>query len=508
MRVATTFGKPLPRRELTARNASEPFRILVLADLGGDRPWTGPLTVDRDNLDEVFGRLHVHRSLQRSPNEPPMPVTFSKPDDLHPDRLFSTLDVFAALRRRRARLEDDATFAAEAAAIRGGDSASPPPNAATDAAGPPAAATGTPDASPPPSATDVLSAAVEQTAASQKPVEQQLAEGTFDVDALVRRIVAPYVVDQPDPRKPEFLAAVDAAISDTMRDLLHHPDFQSLEAAWLGVRMLVRRLETDATLQISLMNVSKQQLAEDLCGREDLSGSQLGKRLIDDTSVEGADPWTLVVGDYRFDGSDQDVDLLGRLAEVHAAAGAVFVAGADPSVVGCADLSATPDPDDWGSVSEDQRTAWQAVRSRSAAAHVVLLLPRILARRPYGTDSDPIESFRFEEVPDGRVHDAFLWMNSAFAAATQLGQSFSQHGWTCGSTREPELDNLPVHVFDDAGESVLKPCAEVELPLRAAERLAAAGLTAVLSVRDRDSVRIPSLIPLAESAETVTGRWQ
>jgi type VI secretion system protein ImpC len=500
MRVSSTFGNPLPKPDSEIADTQDTFRILVLTDVGGSVPWGKPVTVDRDNIDEVMQRLNVRLSIDAQPDLPAVEVPFSELDDFHPDRLFERLEIFASLRRRRQRLQDDATFAEEADAIRATED--------VPRESPPGAAEPTRSESPPVAAPkELLSAALEQTQAARKPIVQQIAEGSLSVDALVQRLVAPYVLDKPDARKPEFVAAVDRAISATMRNVLHHPAFQQLEAAWLGIKMLVRRLETDSTLQISVLNVSQQQLREDLCGSDELDASKLYKLLVESTGVAGAEPWTAVVGNYTFDASADDTALLGRIAQVHAAAGTVFVSGVSPGVVGCSDLAEAPDPDDWSPVSDEQREVWQSLRSLPATASVILALPRILGRRPYGNETDPIDSFQFEEIPDGNAHEQFLWVNAAFAVTTLLGQSFSHSGWSLTASWKPGLEDLPIHVYEDDGEELIKPCAEVELLLRAGNVFAESGLTAVHSVRDHDSIRIPSLLPLSSTMQSVASCW-
>ena len=500
MQVSTQFGRPLPKRDAVSLGTSSPFRLLVLGDFGRDTSWGKPVSVDRDNIDDVLQRFNVRVEISGGANVPDVEIPVREMEDFHPDRLFQQLDLFAALRDRRQRLEDDQTFTAEAEAILAaqGRTDDSKPTLQSEPA-PPAT-----HASP----SELLSEALEQTEAIQKPIAQQIAEGSLNIDDFVRRLVAPYVIDKADPRQAEFIDGVDDAIAETMRQLLHHPAFQYTEAAWLGIKMLVRRLETDATLQIGLVNISKQQLAEDLCGNDDLTKSELYKLLVDDTDVAGAEPWTVVVGNYTFGASLNDTNLLGRVAQVHAAAGSVFVAGASPSIVGCEDLPALPDPDDWTPLTGEAARTWQALRTLSATAHVALAMPRVLARRPYGADTDPIDSFRFEEIADGRVHHDYLWINAAFVVATLLGRSFSHAGWSLSAAWSPELDGLPIHVYSDDDESVLKPCGEVELILRAGSVLSDSGLTAVHSVRGQGSVRIPSLRSLSLTEESVAGPWQ
>jgi type VI secretion system protein ImpC len=100
-------------------------------------------------------------------------------------------------------------------------------------------------------------------------------------------------------------------------------------------------------------------------------------------------------------------------------------------------------------------------------------------------------------------------MNGAFAAATLLGDGFSRSGWNLSvELLAKELGSLPIHVYKQDGKSVVKPCAEVELQLRADQRIADCGLTAIYSIRGQDSVRIPTLRSLSANNNSLAGAWQ
>ncbi len=503
MQTSTSFGMPLPEGSNPQPARSDPFRILVLGDLGSDRPWSDPVRIDRDNFGRVFQQFQVRVRLGDQADFPGTDISFAALDDFHPDQLFEQLKLFASLRERRARLADDTTFRDEAGAILAAGGKGPvPADSAEEKTSGPVAESGV-DSGP----ADLLLQSLELTETSRQPVIDQIIEGHLGIDELVRRTVAPYVADRADPRQAEFIAGVDVAIAAAMRGVLHDPEFQRLESVWRGIRMLVRRLETGPELQIHVVHVPRQQLVADLTGDDDLTRSRL-YRMLRAASENGDTAWSVVVGDYGFDASQADVDVLGRLAQIHASQGAVFVAGACPRIVGCESFAATPDPDDWTMPDAESSARWQALRALPSASSVVLALPRFLGRLPYGAQTDPTDAFEFEEIPDGREHEHCLWINSAFAVAIQLGRSFSEQGWSLASDWIRELDGLPVWLHSRDGETEMKPAGEIELVLRAGNRLAEGGMTPVHSVRDEGTVLIPALRSLSLQQEDVAGRWE
>ena len=151
-----------------------------------------------------------------------------------------------------------------------------------------------------------------------------------------------------DPQQPQLIAQVDAAIRGHMLALLHHPDFQALEAGWRSLYFLTRRLETGTLLKLYILDRSKAEISADLGKGEDLNSSSLYRLLVDQAAGSpGAEPWAVVAGNYTFDRTKEDIELLGNLAKIAQQAKTPFLTGASPLVIGCPSVTETPDPDDW-----------------------------------------------------------------------------------------------------------------------------------------------------------------
>src|SRR5262249_42515718 len=151
--------------------------------------------------------------------------------------------------------------------------------------------------------------------------------------------------------------------------------------------------------------------------------------------------------------------------------------------------------------------AWAAVRRLAEAPYLGLALPRFLLRLPYGEDTAPTEQFRFEEMPEGSSHEAYLWGHPALLCVCLMAQAFSQFGWGFRPGILDEVDGLPVHVYHTAGEGRAKPCAEVVLSERAIERMLRKGLMPLLSLPGRDAVRVVRFQSLADPPTPLAGRW-
>jgi type VI secretion system protein ImpC len=490
-----------------------PFRILVMGDFSGQGRSAGPppvaqrkvLRVDRDNIEEVLARLapSVKVPLGHNPQEH-VAIAFGELEDFEPHRLFARLSVFESLGDLRERLQDPARFAAAAAEIKGWGTSpdkGAPPSSEHSPKGP---------GSAPISPENLLEQMLGET---ESPLSLKAAGLTgqplgSDWDRFLKEIVAPHQVPGADPRLPEFEAVLDEAISAHMRTILHHAEFQVLEAAWRGLDLLVRRLETDETLQLSLLDVTRAALAADLMNVDDLSSTGTYRHLVERTvGTAGGQPWAVLVGLYTFGPNQQDLELLANMARIASAAGAPFLAAADSRLLGCPSLANTTEPRDW-QVDAVAQEAWSQLRARPESVFLGLTLPRFLLRLPYGEDAHPAEGFAFEEMSAGSSHESYLWGNPAVVSALLLGQSFSQSGWNLRPGEIEGIAGLPVHIYQDGGERQAKPCAEVLLHERAVEHILDMGLMPLLSVQGRDAACLARFQSIATPSAPLAGRWQ
>ena len=475
-----------------------PFHIAVLGDFSGrenrgliDPKLEGrkPVMIDRDNFDDMIARLSPELHLPLGGSEGPrIPIRFRELDDFHPDRIFERLKVFQALRDIRERLNDRATFEEAAGQVRSWSGSAPVQKASP------------PPGTPPDVSRLSARQLFEQTisATESRTGAARPARALDDFQTLLREMVAPYVEPKPDPQKADLVAQVDAAVSGQMRALLHHADFQALEAAWRGVWFLIRRLATDVNLKVFLLDIAKPELAADLVATYELL-------------IEGAprsEPWAVLAGNYIFDQSADDTQLLGRMAAVARHASAPFLAAASPRVLGCDSLAETPEPRKWRRDSErNGADSWDALRRLPQASWLGLALPRFLLRLPYGKQTESIEQFTFEEFPEAPLHEGYLWGNPTFACAYLLGEAFTESGWQLRPGEVNQISGLPAHIYRADGESHLKPCAEALLSEHAAEAMLDTGLMPILSLKGSDSIRLVRFQSIATPLTALSGRW-
>ena len=118
-----------------------------------------------------------------------------------------------------------------------------------------------------------------------------------------------------------------------------------------------------------------------------------------------------------------------------------------------------------------------------------------------------MESFPFEEMPGTPRHQEYLWVNPAFACACLLGQASSSYGWMLRPGAVREIKGLPLHVYEEAGEKRLRPCAELLMTVSDAEHVLEQGLMPLVSLKNQDAVRLLRFQSLAEPLAPLSGRW-
>jgi type VI secretion system protein ImpC len=417
-------------------------------------------------------------------------------DDFHPDHLFDRLPVFAQLHKTRKALLNPATAQStldQLLASEPSSEASPP-----EQQGAPEAELKGEDAG------DLFERLLGKPADSS--FQPRPPSTGPDIEQFIRDLVAPHIVKSPDPRVETAIDSVDLAISDLMREILHHPAFQALEASWRSLYGMLEYIEVDEDLQLFVCDISHADLLAGLPeAGTGLDQSALFDLLVKRNLAVDDNPWTLIVGDYYFGNSPEDIAILTALGAAAAVNGGVFLAGASTEMLGCANALSLSEPRNW--LIPEPGSLWQSLRQSDFAAHIGLALPRVLARLPYGAASDPADRFDFEELPKPD-HDAFLWANPAWSLARLLAEGFTRDGWDMSPDAHVDLGPLPAYNYEHKGETRLQPCGEVLMPESTMVALLEQGLMPVVSYRNRNSAVIGRFQSIAAPVAALKGPWK
>jgi type VI secretion system protein ImpC len=452
--------------------AKRPLRIAILGDFGAGaasgRLETGdelarrkPMKVEFDTLEDAMARLDLKLNLPLGADGAPVEIPISDLESFHPDSLYGNLEIFSALASLRKRLNTPSTFAKAAAEVQGwGKDGSQRASSVSRRARARGAA---------PSRGGKLDDFARLTG---RPAVTAGADDS--IDALLRKLVGPFIVPAASPNKDALVASVDKSLADAMRAVLHQPDFQNVESLWRGVDFLLRRLETSHQLQVHLIDISAEELSADLSAASDLSETGLYKLLVEKPSQDADGGYAYLCGCYQFDATPPHAELLGRAAKVAAHANAPFITAIDTN----------PFTDRKEPPHRLVREAFTALKELPEASYLALIGPRFLMRQPYGKRSDPISTFAMEEftIEDGLR--GMLWGHPGLLALCVLGVPGGQL----------TINDLPFHHYVDSdGDSTALPCTDRLINTSASALLRDYGINAVMAHKGEALVRLAGL---------------
>ena len=299
---------------------------------------------------------------------------------------------------------------------------------------------------------DQVVAATRQTAPDEardlmKNLVEQALSGTVSFDRNLSRTFS------------RAIEAIDRKLSEQLNAIVHDPRFLQLEGSWRGLHYLVQNSETGASLKLRVLNVSKRELGRNLQKAVEFDQSTLFKAIYENEFGQaGGEPYGALIGDYEWTSHPEDVETLRLVSQVAAASFAPFVSGVGPKMFGFDDWTELPKVRDLEMTFQSLDYAkWRSFRDTEESRFVSLVMPRVLARLPYGAATKPIEEFGYEEAPADATgaarpmgHHDYCWMNAAYVMGTRMTAAFAESGF-CTTIRGAEnggrVDNLPLHTF-------------------------------------------------------------
>ena len=314
------------------------------------------------------------------------------------------------------------------------------------------------------------------------------------VDRFIRQLVGEHIA----PPVPAAAPGANDAAAALLRHVLRDPAWRHLESAWRAVDRFVRELDmADGQVRLELLDCRADELLADLgAAAGDPAHATLASVLEGDG--RGCD---IVVSLEEFGPSLAELSLLGGLAAVATAQGAVLLAGAAPA------LAAVAASDDAQVLASNESRVWRALRESALAPRVGLTFPRLLARLPYGPRHDPVAAFPFDELADASsasLHDQLVWRSAALDAALLLAQGHADGG----VESRLQLEDLPAFIDRSGDEPRLQAVAEAYLGERDVNTLQTAGLITLQSDRRLPNARVSGWQSIAAGGGDLAGSWR
>ncbi len=490
--------------ESTPIDENSPFQILLLGNWSGSAAKAElsarkPFEIDRDNFEDVLRRLKtsIHLDLFND-TENSVALNFNELDDFHPDNLFSLCPIFDELRDVRRRLLNKNTFEAAAREVRSLFKQSEISDLSVE---PASSVSGI---SPAADSKDLLDQILFQS--DDLPAASKPRAPATELQKLVGHAIEPFLVKPDENEQTKLLNVIDTAITRLMTKILSSPDFKNLESAWRGLYFLVRSIETDSNLKIFICDVTKEELSHNLQSANDLADSYLHRLLFSTVGYDlHSSPWSLLAGDYTFENNLDDIALLIRLTQLAATAKSPFISYIKPQSLG---ITLSSDYDDKNvSLDETAEKLWATIRSLPESEYVGLAAPRYLARLPYGADTNPIDSFNFEEFNSQSEDFEYLWSNPCFICAILIAQSFQTDGWNMENIYVNELDGFPVHIYQADDETKTQNAVEFIPNAGKIQNLLDSGLIPLFSLINSDKIKAFRFQSISFPQKPLKGKW-
>ena len=240
-----------------------------------------------------------------------------------------------------------------------------------------------------------------------------------------------------------IIMAINQSVEAQLNAIIHHPRFKALESTWVGLAMLVDDIGDLPLVKLEMLNLSKRDLQDDFEEYFDLSDSGLFFHLYKtEYDQAGGEPYASVLLQYEFANTAPDLNLLKMISKVAASCHCPAVANATPGLFNVKDYQSVEEIEDFDLLFEGREfIKWRQLRQAEDARYLALILPKVLARRPY---TDYIfQSFRFNETV-AQLSDT-NWTYATYMFGMILGRSFSKYGW-CVHIRGPRTGGLIPHI--------------------------------------------------------------
>ncbi len=257
--------------------------------------------------------------------------------------------------------------------------------------------------------------------------------------------------------------SIDQIIGKQLDVIMHTPDFQKLESTWRGMWYLVSKALSSSSLRIRVLNATKKDLLNDFEKCVEFDESSLFKKVYEEEfGTYGGTPYGILLSGYQIDNTPMDLELSTQIAGVAAAAHAPFIASVGPSMLGLKSFDDLGKPTDLSIIYDSVAFAkWNSFREIEDSRYVVMTMPRVLMREPYGPNTNPVDGLNYtENMATGTTAD-FCWGTPAWSLGNLITTAFNNYKWTVairGVEGGGLVEDLPSYTFNSTDGSLVMKC--------------------------------------------------
>lgn len=232
------------------------------------------------------------------------------------------------------------------------------------------------------------------------------------------------------------LQQIDKLISRQLNKLVHHQQFIKLEGRWRGLHHLLSAIGENNNCLVRVLDVTKGDFLDDVKNAGDIEQSLIFNHLNDKALLKNhVEPFSAIIGDFEFSHSDNDVNLLTKVAQFSSSLYCPFISSASASIFGVNDFYELNHILDLRKIfaSYDCR-AYNNLTTQAHSRFISLILPKVQSRARYSQTLQNNSSFQYQEIPAKNKHpfNEFVLprplMNASYIMAALICNSFIETG--------------------------------------------------------------------------------
>lgn len=226
----------------------------------------------------------------------------------------------------------------------------------------------------------------------------------------------------------QLINEIDNKISKQLDEILHHRDFETLHASWLGLEGLAKLPINKQRTQLKLLDMEWSEVSSDVNQAYTIKGSELFNKIGNkELNTLGGHPFGCILFTHKvaldmdFDADYDDLftlELLSKLGEVTLCP-MVFSPDEQFFVQSSADWLSDTSRIEKILNGEDYKP-WQSLRQKASAKFTALVMPSIRMRRRY---QNAKVGFIYNEAGQG------LWGNAGFAFVATIMREHHRVNW-------------------------------------------------------------------------------
>lgn len=258
---------------------------------------------------------------------------------------------------------------------------------------------------------------------------------------------------------------IDSYLQCSIDTILHHPQFQQLEASWIGISQQLETIKDNPAVTLKLMQLTKTELYHETQQSRTYEHSKLYNSIYSkEFNTPGGQPYSILIADYSFDASDDDIDILTYLSQIGHAALCPIISAASSQLFNLDNWSAIHQQHSLSQIPQlASHIRWSTLRKHDYSKFIFLTAPAYLGRRIYTKSTNNVQYSHQEHI---QHMSHYCWVNSAYAQARCIINAYLQHGW-CTAIRGKEnggaIYNLPLTHSLKATQALLTDSQEHEL---------------------------------------------